>query len=378
MNFDVLGLLIDLLQRPSVTPNDAGCQARVSSDLAALGFEVRSMRFGEVDNLWATHGSGAPLVCLAGHTDVVPPGPLESWTSEPFAPTERDGKLYARGASDMKASDAAMAVALQRIAASGHAGTIAMLLTSDEEGLGVNGTKETLDTLVAEGVKIDAAIVGEPTSEQSFGDVIKNGRRGSMTGQIKVRGIQGHTAYPQLADNAVHKLAPALLDLTQLDLGTADADFPATTLQVSNIHAGTGANNVIPGEVTVQFNIRFGASQTVEWIQNLVRQVFLRHGIQDEIAWNVSALPFVTTGGPLIGALESAIFEETGVTTRRSTGGGTSDARCFAAHGIPVAEFGPLNASIHAIDEHVEIACLEPLARIYERAVRILLDAWKG
>jgi len=345
----------------------------VAGRLEAAGFIIQHLRFGAVDNLWATHGSGTPLVCLAGHTDVVPPGPREAWTSDPFTPSDRDGLLYARGASDMKASDAAMTVALERISATPHAGTIALLLTSDEEGSGVDGTRRVLDALVAQGVHIDAAIVGEPTSEQVFGDVIKNGRRGSMTGLIKVKGVQGHTAYPQLADNAVHKLAPALLDLVNIDWGKADHNFPATTLQVSNLSAGTGANNVIPGEASLQFNIRFGASQTVESVQEKVAKVFLKHDIPDPIEWSVSALPFVTTGGPLVGALETAIFEETGVKSRRSTGGGTSDARYFAAHGIPVAEFGPLNATIHAVDECVEIDCLEPLARIYERAVGLLL-----
>ncbi len=373
MKTDVLDLLRDLLSRPSVTPDDQGCQELIAKRLANVGFSVRHLGFGEVDNLWATHGEGSPLFCLAGHTDVVPPGPLDSWARPPFSPSERNGYLFARGASDMKASDAAMVVALERLAVAGHKGTIALLLTSDEEGSGVDGTRKVLDTLIREGIHINAAIVGEPTSEKLFGDVVKNGRRGSMTGQIKVRGVQGHTAYPQLADNAVHKLAPALLALTKLDLGTADADFPATTLQISNIGAGTGANNVIPGEVTVQFNIRFGAAQTVEWIQQTVSNEFLNVGIEDSIQWSVSALPFVTSDPALIDALQSAITEVTGVSPMRSTGGGTSDARFFAAHGIPVAEFGPLNATIHAIDESVEISCLEPLALVYEQAVLRLL-----
>jgi succinyl-diaminopimelate desuccinylase len=367
---ETLELLWDLLKRPSVTPNDAGCQEAIGAKLAAAGFTVESLRFGDVDNLWAVHGTGAPLICLAGHTDVVPTGREELWTSPPFEPTAREGRLYARGASDMKASDAATTIALERVALEGHPGTIALLLTSDEEGTGVNGTRAALNALVARGVKIDAAIVGEPTSEKVFGDVIKNGRRGSMTGQIRVTGVQGHTAYPQLADNAVHKLAPALLALTQLDWGSEDANFPVTTLQVSNLSAGAGANNVIPGECSVQFNIRFGASQTAEWIQARVAEVFVSHGITDAISWNVSALPFITERGPLVDSIQAAILAETGVESKCSTSGGTSDARFFAAHGIPVAEFGPLNASIHAIDEHVELDCLEPLTRIYEQILR--------
>ncbi len=375
MTNETLELLRDLLKRPSVTPDDAGCQAAIAARLSATGFQVESLRFADVDNLWAVHGSGAPLICLAGHTDVVPTGREDLWTSPPFEPTERDGILYARGASDMKASDAAMAIALERVAREGHAGTIALLLTSDEEGSGIHGTRAVLDALVSRGVVINAAIVGEPTSEHVFGDVLKNGRRGSMTGQIRISGIQGHTAYPQLADNAVHKAAPALAELCAISWGLGDANFPPTTLQVSNFTAGTGANNVIPGECMVQFNIRFGASQTPEWIQSKVEEVFTSHGIVDPIAWSVSAYPFVTEAGPLVNSLQSAVLSETGVQPRCSTSGGTSDARFFAAHGIPVAEFGPLNASIHAIDEHVDIACLEPLTRVYERVLRLLTKA---
>jgi succinyl-diaminopimelate desuccinylase len=369
---DVLELLRELVRRPSVTPRDSGCQDLVAGRLRLLGFSIQRLRFGEVENLWAAHGEGEPLVCLAGHTDVVPTGPKELWTSDPFVPGERDGRLYARGSSDMKASDAAMVVALERTAAAGHAGTVGLLLTSDEEGSGVDGTPKTLASLIDSGVRISQAVVGEPTSETHFGDVIKNGRRGSMTGTIVVQGVQGHTAYPHLADNAIHKLAPALAELVRLELGPADADFPATTLQVSNLTAGAGANNVVPGQAKVQFNIRFGASQTVERIQSLVEQLLLRNGIQDQVQWNASALPFVTASGPLTEALTAAILHETGLSPRKSTAGGTSDARHFAAAGIPVAEFGPLSATIHAIDECVEIACLEPLSRIYEQTLRSL------
>lgn len=373
MATEVLELLRELIRRPSLTPHDQGCQDLIAGRLRLLGFSVRRLRYGDTENLWATHGDGAPLICLAGHTDVVPTGPPEQWRSDPFVPSERDGLLFGRGASDMKASDAAMAVALERLARAGHAGTIALLLTSDEEGPSLDGTQRALGDLVGEGVRIDAAIVGEPTSESAFGDKIKNGRRGSMTGAVTVRGVQGHTAYPHLAENAVHKLAPALAALVNLDLGDADGDFPATTLQVSNLNAGTGVSNVIPGEARLQFNIRFGASHSADWIKHQVQLALAEGGLSEEIQWSVGALPFVTKPGPLVDALRAAVLAETGLTPGLSTGGGTSDARHFAAHGIPVAEFGPLNASIHAIDEHVEIACLEPLARIYEAAVKTLV-----
>ncbi len=369
----ILPLLEELLRCPSITPADAGCQEIVAQRLEGSGFQVERLQFGEVKNLWATHGSGSPLICLAGHTDVVPPGPLESWTSPPFEPTIRDGKLYARGASDMKASDAAMVVALEKLAQEGHPGTIALLLAGDEEGLGTDGTERVLRHVLNQGIAIDAAIVGEPTSESQFGDVIKNGRRGSTTGTITVSGVQGHTAYPQLANNAIHRVAPILAELTSLDWGDGGPDFPPTTLQVSNIRAGTGANNVIPGSCYVQFNVRFGTSHTADGIRERVEAVFTSLGVTDSIDWSVSALPFLTTQDPLVTALSAAIHGVTGVEPRLSTGGGTSDARFFAVFGIPVAEFGPLNASIHAIDENVEISCLEPLVEVYKQAVRRLL-----
>lgn len=366
---EVLDLLTQLLRCPSVTPNDAGCQEIVAARLEAAGFTVQRLRFGETDNLWATHGEGGPLLCLAGHTDVVPPGPLDAWTSPPFEPEVRSGYLYARGASDMKGSDAAMTVALERVAKLGHPGTIALLLTSDEEGPGHDGTARALAHLIESGVKIDGAIVGEPTSEERFGDAIKNGRRGSMTGTIVIQGVQGHTAYPQLALNAVHRLAPALADLTTLDWGSGNADFPPTTLQVCHLAAGTGASNVIPGRCELRFNVRFGTTHSEEEIMRRVGQVFTHHGIDERVTWNVSAHPFLTAPGPLLQALTQAIYDETGVTPRLSTGGGTSDARCFAAHGIPVAEFGPINATIHQVNENIALACLDPLVRIYEAAV---------
>jgi len=370
---EVLALTKQLVAEASVTPNDGACQSIIAGRLAAAGFTVESMPFGEVKNLWATHGEGSPVVCFAGHTDVVPAGPLEDWISAPFTPTERDGFLYGRGAADMKASVAAMTIALERVATQTHKGTLAILLTSDEEGPGTDGTKRVLNALVERGEKIDFAIVGEPTSDREFGDTIKSGRRGSMNGRLVVKGVQGHTAYPNLALNAVHRLVPALNALVGADWGHGNESFPPTTLQVSNFNAGTGAGNVIPGVAEVHFNIRFGTDWTVSVLQARVFELLSGNGIEDPVVWQVSAEPFHTSDTGLIEAITESIKAETGVDPEPSTGGGTSDARFFAAHGIPVAEFGPINKTIHAANETVEIACLEPLARIYaDIAYRLL------
>jgi len=371
---EVLDLARQLVAEASITPLDGSCQQLVAERLAAAGFKVELMPFGEVKNLWATHGEGSPVVCFAGHTDVVPPGPLEDWISAPFTPTERDGFLFGRGSADMKASDAAMTVALERIAAQPHKGTLALLLTSDEEGPGTDGTKRALNTLIERGEKIDFAIVGEPTSDQEFGDTIKSGRRGSMNGRLVVKGVQGHTAYPNLALNAVHRLVPALNALVGADWGHGNESFPPTTLQVSNFIAGTGAGNVIPGVAEVHFNIRFGTDWTVSALKARVFELLSSNGIEDSVVWQVSAEPFHTSDARLIQAFTESIKAETGVEPELSTGGGTSDARFFAAHGIPVAEFGPINKTIHAANEKVEIACLEPLARIYARIAQWLLS----
>lgn len=370
---EVLHLLEALLRCPSVTPDDAGCQQIIAERLIKAGFIVEHLRFRETENLWATHGSGAPLICLAGHTDVVPPGPEDAWHTDPFMPTILDGYLHARGASDMKASDAAMTLALERVAQAGHAGTIALLLTSDEEGPGHDGTKRALQDILDSGVTIDAVIVGEPTSELTFGDAIKQGRRGSMTGTIVVKGVQGHTAYPHLATNAVHRLAPALAEIVSIDWGHGNDQFPPTSCQIVHLEAGTGASNVIPGRVEARWNVRFGTDHSVESISARIVDIFAKHEIQEPISWECGALPFLTEAGPLVEAVSEAVEAETGLKPRPSTAGGTSDARFFAAAGIPVVEFGPINATIHAANENVEVSCLEPLVRIYTDAIQRFL-----
>lgn len=371
MKPDVLELLADLIRRPSITPDDAGCQDLVADRLIEAGFHVRTLRFGETTNLWATHGTEGPLYVLAGHTDVVPPGPREAWDSEPFIPTFRNGTLVGRGAVDMKASVAAMTVALVRLVQSGHQGRVALLLTSDEEASGRDGTQRVLAQLQSEGVEIAGAIVGEPTSEETFGDAVKIGRRGSLNGKLVFQGVQGHTAYPQLAENAAHRLAEALPLLLSLDWGPEDG-FPATTLQVNHLHAGTGAPNVIPGHAEIGVNLRYGPSWTAGMIQARIADAM--GPFQVSIQWQPGAEPFLTPPGPLVDALEAAVEAETGVRPRRSNGGGTSDARFFAALDIPVAEFGPRNATIHAANERVELDHLEPLARVYESTLAQLLD----
>jgi succinyl-diaminopimelate desuccinylase len=372
MMAEVRELLDELIRRPSVSPEDAGCQELIRERLTSAGFACESMRFGDSSNLWALHGEAGPIFCLSGHTDVVPPGPRGAWTADPFEPVEREGKLFGRGASDMKASVAALVVAAERIARQGHPGRVALLLTSDEETASL-GTPGVLAVLAARGVRIAGAIVGEPTSEDRFGDAIKTGRRGSATGTLLVKGAQGHTAYPHLANNAVHRLAPALAELAAITWTPAVSPFPETSLQVSDVAAGTGAANVIPGECRITFNIRFGTSETPESLAERVGELFRRHGIEERIEWECSARPFLTEPGPLVEALEGAVREFAGVEPRRTAGGGTSDARWFAERGIPVAEFGPSNATIHAVDECVDLECLEPLAQVYERAVRHVL-----
>jgi succinyl-diaminopimelate desuccinylase len=378
---DTLRLLEALIARPSVTPNDAGCQQLVAERLAPLGFACETLMRGpddfRVTNLWATHGSGrpGPTVVLAGHTDVVPTGPLAQWTSDPFVPSHRGGLLYGRGAADMKTSIAAMVVAVERFvqARPNHAGTVALLFTSDEEGPSVDGTVRVVEELQKRGVQLDCCIVGEPTSVDRLGDMIKNGRRGSLSGKLTVRGVQGHVAYPQLARNPIHQLAPALAELAATTWDAGNDHFPPTTWQVSNIHGGTGATNVIPGEVVVDFNFRFSTESTPEGLKARLQAVLDRHGLDTHVAWTLGGEPFLTRPGSLVGALTAAIQAETGVTPELSTTGGTSDGRFIFRICPQVVEFGPVNATIHKVDECVKLADVEPLAAIYRRTLEALL-----
>jgi succinyl-diaminopimelate desuccinylase len=366
-----------LIRRPSVTPDDAGCQQLLAERLAPLGFACEPLRSGPVTNLWAVRGDAAagPTLVFAGHTDVVPTGPLEQWSSDPFVPTERDGRLYGRGAADMKTSIAAFVVAVEELLASGRepAGRIALLITSDEEGPAVDGTVKVVDRLRARGERLDFCIVGEPTSVDRLGDTIKNGRRGSMSGRLTVRGVQGHVAYPHQARNPIHLFAPALAELAAIEWDRGNEYFPPTTWQVSNLNAGTGATNVIPGQLVAEFNFRFSTASTVEGLQQRMHEVLRRHGLDYAIEWSISGMPFLTPRGALSDALAAAIAAETGVRAELSTTGGTSDGRFIATICPQVVEFGPANASIHKIDEHVEVAAIEPLKNVYRRTLEALL-----
>ncbi|SMP47387.1 succinyl-diaminopimelate desuccinylase [Noviherbaspirillum suwonense] len=365
----------ELIALSSVTPDDKGCQRRLAELLAPLGFRCESVQSGDVTNLWARRGDAQPLVVFAGHTDVVPTGPLTSWTSDPFKPTLRDGKLYGRGAADMKTSIAAMVVAVEEFTSAhpGHKGSIGFLITSDEEGPATDGTVVVCDMLKARGEQLDCCIVGEPTSVDRIGDMIKNGRRGTMSGKLAVKGIQGHIAYPQLARNPVHQVAPALAELAATVWDEGNEYYLPTSWQVSNIHGGTGASNIIPGEVVIDFNFRFSTASTVDGLQQRVRAILDSHGLEYDLKWTVGGLPFLTPRGSLSDALSSAILAETGITTELSTSGGTSDGRFIAAICPQVIEFGPVNASIHKIDEHIEVAAIDPLKNIYRRTLENLL-----
>lgn len=364
-----------LIARRSVTPADAGCQDLVAQRLAPLGFRAERIDRNGVTNLWLRRGAARPTVVFAGHTDVVPPGPREHWHSDPFEPTQRDGRLYGRGASDMKSSIAAFVVAAEEFvrAHPTHRGSIALLLTSDEEGPATDGTVAVVEKLAARGETIDCCIVGEPTSVDRLGDTIKNGRRGSLSGKLTVKGVQGHVAYPHLARNPVHELAPALAELAATEWDLGNDYFPATTLQVSNIHAGTGASNVIPGTCEVDFNLRFAPVSTAEALMRRIESILAKHGLDYEIAWTVGAQPFLTPPGELVDAIRRAIAECTGVEARLSTSGGTSDGRFIATVCPQVVEFGPPNASIHKIDENIRVDDLEPLKNVYRRTLELLL-----
>ncbi len=366
-----------LISRRSVTPDDAGCQAQLEQRLAPLGFRCETLASGDTTNLWALCDSGrpGPTLVFAGHTDVVPTGPLEQWRSDPFVPTEREGRLYGRGAADMKTSIAAFVVAAEEFVAGNQAwkGRIALLITSDEEGPATDGTIKVVEALRERGEKLDYCIVGEPTSVTELGDMVKNGRRGSLSGRLTVRGVQGHVAYPHLARNPVHQLAPVLARLAATEWDAGNEYFPPTTWQVSNIHAGTGATNVIPGEVVVDFNFRFSTASTVESLKSRVEGMLAEAGLDWHIGWSLSGMPFLTPRGELSGALADAIRAETGIETELSTTGGTSDGRFIAAICPQVIEFGPPNASIHKIDEHVEVRFIDPLKNIYRRTLEALL-----
>ena len=372
-----LALTRELISRPSVTPDDAGCLELIAQRLAPLGFVFERIDTGGVCNLWARRGTAAPVLCFAGHTDVVPAGPLEQWASPPFEPTIRDGLLYGRGAADMKSSLAAFVTAIERFVAEhpDHAGSIALLLTSDEEGIATHGTVKVVEALAARGERLDYCVVGEPTSVATLGDTIKNGRRGSLSGTLRVIGQQGHVAYPQLARNPIHAFAPALAELAATHWDDGNEFFPPTTFQVSNIHAGTGANNVIPGECEVLFNFRFASVSTADALKARTHAVLDRHGLEYRLDWHLSGKPFITGRGRLVAALSAAIRDTVGVETELSTTGGTSDGRFIADICAEVVEFGPVNASIHKVNECVALEALAPLSEVYERTLRGLLVA---
>ena len=372
---ETLDLAKDLLARKSLTPSDAGCHDLIATRLQKLGFTVERLVFGEVDNLWARLGDTAPLVCFAGHTDVVPTGPLEQWHSDPFIPTIRDGKLFARGAADMKISDAAFVTSTERFLAKHPKpnGSIAFLITSDEEGPAMNGTVKVVEVLKARGITLDYCIVGEPTCAAEFGDTIKNGRRGSLSGKLRVKGIQGHIAYPHLAKNPIHLVAPAIAELADTMWDEGNAYFPATTWQISNLQSGTGADNVIPGHIDIVFNFRFSSASTAEGLMDAMHEILDDHGLDYEIDWKLSGSPYLTPRGNLCDQLSAAVKEVTGVTPELSTTGGTSDGRFIAAICPQVVEFGPLNMSIHKLNEHVAVENIEQLADIYQKTLEKLL-----
>ncbi len=373
---EVLALARELIARPSVTPEDAGCQAMVAERLRRAGFACESMRHGAVDNLWATHGNGGPVLVLLGHTDVVPPGPREAWGSDPFVPEIRDGMLYGRGAADMKGSVAAFVVALERFVAAhpAHPGTVALLLTSDEEGDAIDGVRRVAETFRERGQRIDWCITGEPSSTARLGDLLRVGRRGSLSGALRVRGVQGHVAYPEQARNPVHEALAALAELTGRRWDEGYESFPPTSLQVSNVAAGTGATNVIPGALRVDFNLRYNPHWDAPRLEKEIEAMLARHGLDFELRWHRSGEPFFTPEGPLRATARQVLSEVAGAAPEESTGGGTSDARFIAPLGAQCIEVGPVNASIHKVDEHVSVADLEALPGLYLALVEKLLE----
>ncbi|MGD9387550.1 MAG: succinyl-diaminopimelate desuccinylase [Gammaproteobacteria bacterium] len=371
----VFELTRELVRRPSITPEDAGCQALMAERLERIGFHVEQLRYGEVDNFWARRGDAGPLLCFAGHTDVVPTGPLDAWTHPPFDAEVAGGQLWGRGTADMKASLAAMIVACEEFLAS-HiepAGSIAFLITSDEEGPAQDGTKKVIETLEARGEKIDWCLVGEPSSKNRLGDMLRIGRRGSLSCDLLVHGIQGHVAYPEKARNPLHELTPFLQELVGIEWDAGNESFPPTSLQLTNLHSGTGFRNVIPGSAELKFNIRYSTEQTMEGLQARITALLERHGLDYEVRWRDAGRPFLTSPGPFLDAVCETVREIAGVEPELSTGGGTSDGRFIAPTGAAVVELGPVNASIHKIDEHVRVDDLEPLKDLYLGLMRRLL-----
>ena len=370
-----LDLACELISRRSLTPDDAGCQQLIIERLQRIGFQCESICLNGVTNLWARRGTAAPVFCFAGHTDVVPTGPLDEWTSDPFTPVIREGRLYGRGAADMKTSVAAFVTSVEAFIAAhpDHRGSIALLITSDEEGIATDGTVQVVERLAARGERIDFCLVGEPSGVHRLGDTIKNGRRGSLSGTLQVRGIQGHIAYPQLGLNPIHKALPALSELSAIEWDRGNEDFPPTSFQISNIRAGTGATNVIPGTLEVLFNFRFSTESTDESLRRRVHEVLDRHGLEYSLDWFLSGSPFLTPRGELVSIARAAIKEETGIDVTLSTTGGTSDGRFIARICSEIIELGPVNLSIHRLDEHVDVAAVDSLHRIYVRVLEKLL-----
>lgn len=374
---DVLALTCDLVARPSVTPEDAGCQAMLSARLTKAGFRCQQIDFGAVKNLWATHGEGGEVLCFLGHTDVVPPGPREAWASDPFEPTIRDGHLYGRGTADMKGSVAAFVIAAEQFVAANpdHPGTLAILLTSDEEGDAIDGVRRVAEHFRSTGQRIDFCVTGEPSSKEKLGDLLRVGRRGTLSGTLTVRGIQGHVAYPEKARNPIHQAMPALAELCARQWDTGYPEFPASSFQISNVHAGTGANNVIPGSCEVLFNFRYNPGWQAEALEREVEAVLDRHGLEYDLRWHRGGEPFLTGEGRLRAAARAALAQQCGGLPEENTGGGTSDARFIAPLGAEVVELGPINASIHKVDERVSLDELERLPTLYRAIAETLLSA---
>ena len=376
MKSPVIELLCDLIRRPSITPDDAGCQQVLAGRLQRMGFSCETLRFNDVTNLWARRGTTSPVLCFAGHTDVVPPGNETEWRHPPFEPTFVDDVLYGRGSADMKSGLAAMLIAIENFLDEnpGHAGSIALLITSDEEGRARDGTLRVMETLRDRNEHIDWCVLGEPSSQHALGDIVRIGRRGSLSGMLNVRGVQGHVAYPQLADNPIRRFAPVLAELHQILWDDGNAHFPPTSFQVVDIKAGIGAPNVTPGELSARFNFRYSTEWTHDALQQKVESVFDAHDIAYELDWHLSGKPFLTAPGRLIDAVSQAVAEETGTAPELSTGGGTSDGRFISPAGTDVVELGPVNASIHKIDEHVKVDDVIALTRMYQRIIELMLS----